>query len=895
MRTDIPCSDHFPVVGTWRVEGEGPVPQANRHISLTTAQITKCCDRVWKNPEIRPYASIDSITQVIQTEVHSIQRQHPKQSLKHYWIDSPSLRKLRKKMKQAWKRHYRIGSEETWRVWYDYRKEWRATCKSAKERAWRVNLEQMSKSAKGDPRSYFQASKRLIGGKKKLNSAPELFRPSFRGPPQRIEPEEVNAALCTHFREIVEPRLGHGAFFREGLETLRNRHTSNTVLESKWNKVLTRISSADVNLARQSMKLQTAVGPDDVSLKLLSALCENPTFVTALANAFTQVIQRGAIPDEWRSSWWVMIPKVDCPSSVTDFRTIAVTNCVYRVFMKIIQRRMVQVLEEEHCLQGSQFGFRRGRSTIEPIAVMTEVIQRRFAVDKVTYACFLDLRTAYDSVHMEALQTALMLTGCSEKLTAFLVEVYRYSNYQLILPDGSVTAIRGTVGLRQGCCLSPILFSIIMDQFAKKLYKHRTLEIPGVSIRDWERCNDGKGFNHLFFADDGVLVADTAEILQSLVAVVVGLTGQWGLQLNAKKSGVMVFSKTKNHENLTIKFDGVLVPQVESYKYLGCVFTPKMKVKQMAEPRIKSLEAQLKILSPFCKTLVKATEVARSRVVRAICESALLYGAEIWLWGAPMIKKVRSSIGKMGQMVLGVHKKANRTLSLLECGCWDPVAVTIRKRSRLFARVMAGSGSPLKAIMASTGPALLHNIGEQRKQLQVDITLGWQLGTETRRKQMVILSMKVLKQEASEKEMSYLNRLWGVRPESDSLKMVHGCRWLNWMRIGAVMYYHQLDRLGIKVKRMEGCGWCKGTEKDGANHMLLRCGAWKEPRDKWLGTRLEEMRRQGVEEQEQVVRLLGGETRGGVQGESQHSSMISFMQGMSRLRQGILWKLKSKR
>ena len=196
-----------------------------------------------------------------------------------------------------------------------------------------------------------------------MSGIPHLFREVLNGPPRSIPPELVNDALCKHFKAIVAPRREHHDHFRRGMESLRDRYIPETDTASQWAGVMARITPMDIKLTARQMKVRTAVGPDDVSLRVLLDLCANDNFAACLAEAFTQVLIRGTIPEEWRSSWWILIPKVEVPKSVKDFRSIAVTNCVYRLFMKIIQRRMVRVLEETHCLQGSQFGFRRGRSS----------------------------------------------------------------------------------------------------------------------------------------------------------------------------------------------------------------------------------------------------------------------------------------------------------------------------------------------------------------------------------------------------------------------------------------------------------------------------------------------------------------------------------------------------
>ena len=86
-------------------------------------------------------------------------------------------------------------------------------------------------------------------------------------------------------------------------------------------------------------------------------------------------------------------------------------------------------------------------------------------------------------------------------------------------------------GVAQGCSLSPILFSVFVNDLLKEV------EQTGLGIQ----LSSGKTVGGMLFADDFVGISDSKENLQKLLDVVYSYCSKWRLRANV--SAVMVFSK----------------------------------------------------------------------------------------------------------------------------------------------------------------------------------------------------------------------------------------------------------------------------------------------------------------------------------------------------------------
>ena len=91
-----------------------------------------------------------------------------------------------------------------------------------------------------------------------------------------------------------------------------------------------------------------------------------------------------------------MIPKVDNPLSLNDFRPISLCNCIYKVVSKVIARRLKSILSEH--ITTKQFGFLEGRQIHESIRVSQEGLHNMKTKNIKGAILKIDLSKAYDKV-----------------------------------------------------------------------------------------------------------------------------------------------------------------------------------------------------------------------------------------------------------------------------------------------------------------------------------------------------------------------------------------------------------------------------------------------------------------------------------------------------------------
>ena len=144
----------------------------------------------------------------------------------------------------------------------------------------------------------------------------------------------------------------------------------------------------------------------------------------------------------------------------------------------------------------------------------------------------LDLSKAFDRVHWPTLWNALRAQGISDHMIWMPSKLYEDQSGEVRTKWGSSRNFRITSGVRQGCVLSPRLFSAVL-QWAMKGWR-RDAHLKGFDLGDGQLA-----LLDLRFADDILLFAKSYAETVSLLHDLTTVLSQVGLILNASKTVVL--------------------------------------------------------------------------------------------------------------------------------------------------------------------------------------------------------------------------------------------------------------------------------------------------------------------------------------------------------------------
>merc|ERR1711874_673628 len=120
------------------------------------------------------------------------------------------------------------------------------------------------------------------------------------------------------------------------------------------------------------------------------------------------------------------------------------------------------------------------------------------------YYAFIDFKKAYDSIDRKKLIEVLVDFKINPMIINLIVQMYQNDNTIIKLGNMS-KKIEVTGGIRQGCCISTLLFKLVTFKINDELRTKKKYKIG--------RFND----NSLWLADDASLIAEDLDSLMDLL------------------------------------------------------------------------------------------------------------------------------------------------------------------------------------------------------------------------------------------------------------------------------------------------------------------------------------------------------------------------------------------
>ncbi len=307
-----------------------------------------------------------------------------------------------------------------------------------------------------------------------------------------------------------------------------------------------------------------------------------------------------------------------------------------------------------------QAGFRQGYTTIDNIFIYQSIVQKYLnSRGGKFYALFVDFAKAFDSIKRNKLWDLLQTHGLSNKMNKLLRSIYE--NVKVCVRNNNEVSETFTchLGVRQGCILSPFLFTFFINELA---------------VQICDNCSNGIQLHPdltqlflLLFADDIVLFSSTIRGLQKEIDQLETYSDEWNLAVNRSKTKVIVF---KNGGKLSKRekwiYKGEKLETTNVYKYLGVYFPNHLSwINHTKQASIQALKVLINITRNIhilgdisYKSFFKIFDVKVSPI--------LLYGSEIWgLDNYESIEKVHLYACKK---YLGVKSSTCSTIVYGECG-----------------------------------------------------------------------------------------------------------------------------------------------------------------------------------------------------------------------------------
>nr|GEW40904.1 RNA-directed DNA polymerase, eukaryota, reverse transcriptase zinc-binding domain protein [Tanacetum cinerariifolium] len=265
-----------------------------------------------------------------------------------------------------------------------------------------------------------------------------------------------------------------------------------------------------------------------------------------------------------------LVPKIQNPDKVSDFRPIACCNVIYKCISKIITNRLKGVLGK--LVHESQSALIDGRQTTDNILLAQELFKGYNKKQKIKKVAFkIDLQKAYDTINWNFVKVVLEQFGFPNKMVDWIIVCVSTTKFSININGEREGYFSGGRRLRQGDPMSLYLFTLVMEVFNIIMRKNIG---ETKDFKYHQGCKKLK-ITHLCFADDLLVFCHgDSKFMGVIKETLEEFSSYSGLKANMSKSTVFFGGLTNAEQSIILDIVPFVVGRLP-VRYLGVPFITK--------------------------------------------------------------------------------------------------------------------------------------------------------------------------------------------------------------------------------------------------------------------------------------------------------------------------------
>lgn len=220
------------------------------------------------------------------------------------------------------------------------------------------------------------------------------------------------------------------------------------------------------------------------------------------------------------------------------------------MFTAILNNRLTSYLDAAGIIGEDQAGFRENYSTLDHVFTLHCIIDIYLRKKKKLYCAFVDYSKAFDMINRSALWSKLIASGINGKVITVIYNLYNEAKSCVKYNNSISSLFNCNVGVRQGENLSPLLFSIFLNDLEACLRKDGVNGLSYINTETIKYLSDDDvemwlRLYVLLYADDTIILSESEADLQNALNSLNSYCQTWDLSVNASKTKIVIFFKGK--------------------------------------------------------------------------------------------------------------------------------------------------------------------------------------------------------------------------------------------------------------------------------------------------------------------------------------------------------------
>jgi hypothetical protein len=251
-----------------------------------------------------------------------------------------------------------------------------------------------------------------------------------------------------------------------------NRYETNE-FKIMFHELNTQISADEINLAIKQLSTNKSGRPD---LLLNVFFIEGKgTLLPVLHALFNKLFETGHFPDRWSEGYVIPLHKKGNINNVENYRGITLLSALGKLFTGVINNRLKSWDEMYNVYIEAQAGFKSNMSTADNIFVISGLISHVLNQGRQLFTLFVDFPKAFDYVVRDNLWYKMIQLGLRGNILDIVKSIYESVKSRVKCNNELSDEFPCLLGVRQGECLSPFLFSIFINDLEDMFVPRETM------------------------------------------------------------------------------------------------------------------------------------------------------------------------------------------------------------------------------------------------------------------------------------------------------------------------------------------------------------------------------------------------------------------------------------
>ena len=211
----------------------------------------------------------------------------------------------------------------------------------------------------------------------------------------------------------------------------------------------------------KSTNVRKAGGPDGIPPRVLRECASE--LAPPLVQLYSLCLNTNTFPQCWKHAHVQPIPKKGSRSDPSNYRPIALTCILSKIFETLLNSHFLDHLESHSLLSDRQYGFRRSRSTGDILSYLTDLWFSALRNYGETCVVALDISKAFDRVWHASLLSKLPSFGFPPSLCLLMSSFLSNRSISAVVDGATSSSFSVNSGVPQGSVLSPTLFLLFIN------------------------------------------------------------------------------------------------------------------------------------------------------------------------------------------------------------------------------------------------------------------------------------------------------------------------------------------------------------------------------------------------------------------------------------------------